>query len=462
MIVSSGIHRRSKQTMASNLLKHETKIYIDLQALFYTFAAIVFFIPPMVENIVANISYADAFLNIVRVLIILTMLVFSLTQKTLKLTTMEIALITFAIWGFIVTLVNESGHLFQYVGSVFFKIIAMIFLVNNMTNGKEAKTIGGIAHYFTALIWINAVLMILFPHGLFMSSVGAVVKRTNWIFGSKNNVTLYAIVVLCVLYIENLRIKCVFNYITVAIFAIEIACMGPAGVEVLGGSTTAIFVLFVFCFASLIQNTVVFQLIERKSTLPYIALFSLFLCMLIWYISLNQSGTINEVLNNVLNNFGKDTSFSNRDLVWENVLHSIRQHPFVGRGFHPVQFQIGTEKTASMYSFWGSIAYYYGLIGIIILLVVFSLCERINVDSKNTNSKPRFVLKLGIALLTIFGLMNDMYNWSCLLFLMELYNHSETLNVNCLSAKRIRLIFRRTAYMLQPNLIQQESHTTDS
>lgn len=448
--------------MTGNSQKHETKIHIDLQALFYIFAAIVFFLPPMVENIVANISYVDATLNIVRMLLILMMIVLSLTRKTFKLTTMEIALITFAVWGFIVTFVHESGRLFQYSGSVFFKIIAMIFLVNKMTNGKEEKAISGIAHYFTALIWINAVLMILFPHGLFMSSVGAVVKRANWIFGSKNNVTLYAIVVLCVLCIENLRIKRVFNYITVAIFAIEIACMGPAGVEVLGGSTTAIFVLFVFCSASLIQNTVVFQLIEKKTTLLYIALFSLFLCMLIWYISLNQSGMINEVLNNVLNIFGKDTSFSNRDLVWKNVLHSIGQQPFVGCGFHPVQFQIGTTKTASMYGFWGSIAYYYGLIGIIILLVVFSLCEKINVDSKNTNCKPRFVLKLGIALLMIFGLMNDMYNWYCLLFLMELYNHSETLNVNCSSAKHIRFKFRRTAHVLRPIPIRHESHTADS
>lgn len=448
--------------MAGSLLKHEVKICIDLQALFYIFAAIVFFIPPMVENIVANIYYADAILNVVRVLLILMMLVFSLTRKTLKLTSMEIALITFAIWGFIVTFVYESGHLFQYSGSVFFKIIAMIFLVNNMANEKEKITISGIAQYFTALIWINAVLMILFPHGLFISSVGAVVKRANWIFGSKNNVTLYAIVVLCVLYIENLRIKRVFNYITVAIFALEIACMGPNGVEVLGGSTTALFVLTVFCVVSFFQNTVFFQLVERKTTLLYIALFSLFLCMFIWYISLNQSGMINEVLNDVLNIFGKDTSFNNRDLVWKNILHSIGQHPIVGRGFHPVQFQIRTAKTASMYGFWGSIVYYYGFIGIIILLVVFSLCERINVDSKNTNSKPRFVLKLGIALLMIFGLMNDMYNWYCLLFLMELYNHSETLNVNCSSVKHIRFKFRRTAHVLQPIPIRQESHTTDS
>ena len=115
--------------MTGSLLKHEVKICIDLQALFYIFAAIVFFIPPMVENIVANIYYADAILNVVRVLLILMMLVFSLTRKTLKLTSMEIALITFAIWGFIVTFVYESGHLFQYSGSVFFKIIAMIFLV---------------------------------------------------------------------------------------------------------------------------------------------------------------------------------------------------------------------------------------------------------------------------------------------------------------------------------------------
>lgn len=462
MKVSSDIHRRSKQAMTNIPLKRETKIYIDLQALFYVFAAIVFFIPPMVENIVANISYADAALNIGRMLLILMMLVFSLTRKAFKLTTMEIALITFAFWGFIVTFAHESERLFQYSGSVFFKIIAMIFLVNNMTNGKEEKVISGIAHYFTTMIWINAVLMILFPHGLFMSSVGAVVKRANWMFGSKNNVTLYAIVVLCVLYIENLRVKRVFNYVTVAIFAIEIACMGPNGVEVLGGSTTALFVLTVFCVVSFIQNTALFQLVERKTTLLYIALFSLFLCVLIWYVSLNQSGMINEVLNNVLNIFGKDTSFNNRDLVWKNVLHSISQHPLVGRGFHPVQFQIGTAKTASMYGLWGSIAFYYGLIGIIILLAVFSLCERINVDSQNTNSKPRFVLKLGIALLMIFGLMNDMYNWYCLLFLMELYNHSETLNVNCSSTKRIRLKFRRTAYALSPIPIQQESQTVDS
>lgn len=461
MKVGSDIHRRRKQAMTDNSLKREAKIYIDLQALFFTCAAMFFLIPPIVENIVTNVPHADATLNIARILFVLMMLVFSLTRKTLKLTTMEIALIVFAIWGFIVTLVHASERLFQYSGSVFFKIIAMIFLVNNMTNGKEEKTISGIAHYFTALIWINAVLMILFPHGLFMSSVGAVVKRANWIFGSKNNVTLYAIVVLCVLYLDNLSSKRMFNYITVAIFAVEIACMGSNGVEVFGGSTTALFVLFIFGFVLFARDMAFFQLLERKVTLRCIALFSICLCLLVWHISLNRSGWINTILSDVLNVFGKDTTFSERDIVWNNLLQFITRHPFVGHGFCQFWFPMGIHaRSSSMYSFWGSIVFYYGIIGLSILLIAFFLCERDGRD--NRNEKQILVFKLGMMLVMMFGLVNEIHDWVYLIFLMELYNHSETLNVNCSSTKRIRLKFRRTAYALQPIPIRQESHTIDS
>lgn len=176
------------------------------------------------------------------------------------------------------------------------------------------------------------------------------------------------------------------------------------------------------------HNMAVFQFVERKITLQGIVLFSILLCVFIWYIGLNQSGIMNEVLNDVLNIFGKDTTFSDRDIVWTKMLHSIVQHPYVGHGFQQVQIQIGTRiRTTSMYSFWGSIVYYYGLVGIIILFVGFFLCEKIGVVRGNTNNKPRFVLKLMIALLMMFGLMNDMYNWYYLSFLMELYNHSDTL-----------------------------------
>ena len=414
--------------MSGSVIKPKGIIYVDLWAAFYTFVAVISFLPPILENIIADIPIADNLLNIVRLFLCLMMILHSLMRKTMRLTAMEIALLTFAIWGFLVTLAHEPEHLFWYSGSVGFKIVTMIFLVNNMENGEALKCIRGIARYFTGLIWLNAMFMVMYPHGIFMSSTGAIVERSNWIFGSKNNVVMYAIIVICVLYLDNLLYKKVFNYITFIIFTVEIACMGPRGIEIMRGSTTALFMLAFFSIAVLLRNIPVFKLFENAITVLGIALLSVFLCILIWYISLKETGILNEALNDILKIFGKDTTFSNRDIIWRIVSLSIAQHPFVGHGFQQMQFQIRTNmRVASMYSFWGSVTFYYGLIGSLILFVALYLSEKNTVGGSDASNEHRFVFKLGIAMFLVCGLMNEIYTWYCLIFLMEMYNHSETL-----------------------------------
>ena len=394
----------------------------NLQALFDTIAFAAFFSPPILSNIV----YLDYFINALRLVLFIAMAMIPLMKREMEFTITEILLFLFVGWGLFVMLINATDYLYQYAAGVAFKIVAMVFLVKNAIGRDLTKTIHGIAYYFIILIWANALLMIMYPKGIMRSSIGAVTERACWLFGSKNQVTVYAILAFLFLYLDSIRNEKLLNWMTIAVFMVEVICMGSNEVQFMEGSTTALFVTVLFAIATVLHGRRKLAPIERMFTMTQITIFSIILCVLIWYISWHGKELLNGILNDVLEKFGKDTTFSSRDIIWSNTFHAILERPVLGYGFKDFYFW-GDGRASSVYSFWGSTLLYYGLPGTIILIAAFLKCDNTkNIRRTHNGETLRFVSRCGFFLLMICGLVN-VIEWHFLILLIELCNYSEKL-----------------------------------
>ena len=351
-----------------------------------------------------------------------------LTAKKAVLTKFELSVILFLIWSFLVVLIKTPNDMIGYLRGTAFGIISSIVVGLYIFDGDCQKTVRYIAKFYAVSVWVNAVLMLLFPTGIIVSDEGAPIMRANWLYGSKNTVVFEISPILMFLLLDEcFRMEegeTVFgrNLTLLALF-LSVASMGSRRATWMAGSTTAIImILFFYICAFMGQSKIIFKL-QSILSIRKITILSIILTVFIYLLSQGNFPFLNAIISLT----GKTYSFSGRNYVWKETMQWICRNPIMGIGNKKLTFYIHSHKIlSSVYSFWMNILVRYGLIGFILCAGMFCFGVNNKIDYSDKNI---FFVRLAFLTAMIGGLMNVL-TWKNVIIILIIYEVYTSKNEN--------------------------------
>lgn len=213
--------------------------------------------------------------------------------------------------------------IFHWMNIIIFLLLGTCYWKDNMQDNTKYMTI-----VFSFLIYLNAVLLILFPEGLWTDEewVGRG-DPTRYLFGNYNMigfVCLLGIIVHALYTITTGKWRAnLFFLILVSI----------ASVLFVGSMTSTVSLIFLgLCI--LFKNAVTRHI--KLLTIVFIVIYVLFFMIIIWNgSSIDEISLATQFIEGTLS---KDTTFSNRTELWANAVYKIKQNPWIGFGVQNVEW----------------------------------------------------------------------------------------------------------------------------
>ena len=253
----------------------------------------------------------------------------------------------------------------------------------------------------------NFLSVLFFPHGVFVSSRNSSKDRVQWLFGSKNNISIYLIfclaIVIISLYVLNEkkgRALAKFIFYSFISFFPAVMC-GEFGIGLMSGSSSGIVGVglligmgFYLVFVPNKKNRVLANLIRPKVLLAVTLLFYVFILF-------SSLPLINYFVTQIL---GKELTFSNRVGGWQSAIYQIRKSLLFGYGERDIWLVLSNGKiTTYVYNSLLKVTLNYGIVGLalFILLIMNTSANRkrvLIVDS---------VIALGVCGVLVVGMMNE-------------------------------------------------------
>ena len=208
-----------------------------------------------------------------------------------------------------------------------FKIVVFVLAVDwRLREDKASVFMPLFGFVMTALVFFDALTVLLFPDGLYRDSSGI----SQWVLGSKNN-RLYWYVIDIALIVWNSRGKGKVRLPFVAAFLafLEVSMLASAS------STSAVALLL-----GIVAGVISIVFSKRKA----VPAFSYFVVLAI-YLGLNLlilGGSTGFLKDFVTGYLGKDLTFSDRTVIWGEVLALIQLKPEFGWGY------LGNEATSRL------------------------------------------------------------------------------------------------------------------
>ncbi len=214
---------------------------------------------------------------------------------------------------------------------------------------------------FTGLIYLNAILLILFPDGLWIDEdwIGRG-SPVRYLFGNYNQIGF-----VCLLAITTHSIYTFYTnkgflnlYVLLAVSIFSVIIVGSMT------STTGIVLLATYIlFRRRIKHP---MLLVGIFSIVYIAVFM----SIIWLgRSVEEFTLATNFIENILQ---KDTTFSERTIIWENAVSKIAQNPYIGYGIQDVDWNDEHLGGSGPHNLWlmlllqGGIVLCMSFIGIVI------------------------------------------------------------------------------------------------
>lgn len=253
--------------------------------------------------------------------------------------------------------------------------------------------------YYVSLVYIyaNALSMILFPNGIFISNAGSITERSQWLFGSKNNMPIYMTLFSFTIMMNGNRttFKKVLNTITIIVACCSTISAGEMGLAFMEGSSTGI-------VTSGISLVAIYYLIipEKKKKRKFAPLTVKRVLVIMGILNIILLGGVSiPIINSfIINVLGKNLTYTNRIYIWANVMNYIRKSPIIGHGIESVIFY--RNGATSTYNIFLGLLKAYGIPSVLILLTML-----LNIpDSKKQNYQ---LLLMGLFAVFINGLMSQ-------------------------------------------------------
>lgn len=275
---------------------------------------------------------------------------------------------------------------------VFTLMNVMIFLLLGAKYWTQdmRSSLKGLIYIFSALVYINAVLLILYPEGLWEDPNW--VDRgnpTRYLFGNQNQtgfVCFLAITTQCI-YTFAYK-KGYFNLILLTIISL-------ASVLFLGSMTSAIGIFLMMAY----------MLCNRLFKYPkgwliaFAVIYTLLFTFIVWYG--NDIEQIKWATAFVEDTLSKDTTFSKRTVIWANAVDWIKESPLVGYGIQNAEWNDDHLEGSGAHNLLVMLLLNGGFVFCLsfLYIVIYAVREALAVHSKATTAA---VMSLCVLLVMAF------------------------------------------------------------
>jgi len=318
------------------------------------------------------------------------------------------------LWWILYVLIAYAQHTTTGFMPIFLWLnITIILLIGNLY-WKDNFEIGlkHLSILFGGLVYLNAILLILFPEGLWIDNnwVGRG-SPVRYLFGNLNQtgfVCLLAIATHSVYTFHTHR-----GYLSLCLLVV----VSLGSVIFLGSKTSLVCLLlyttFLICHRAIKRPTLVLLL----GSFVYV----LFFILIIWQgSSIETYPLITRFIENTLQ---KDITFSERTSIWSNAVYTISLSPFIGHGIQGMTWNDEHLGGSGPHNLWLMILLQGGFtlclyfIGIIVYTLKLSL---------KTTHTPNIAASFALCTLLIMSLF-ETYNIVFIFFLIQITYYTTTL-----------------------------------
>ena len=322
-------------------------------------------------------------------LLVLGILVLPKIQQVIKFDKFNLMVIGWWIFYVINTFLHPSD---VGITPVFTLMNVMIFLLLGAKYWTQdmRSSLKGLVYIFSALVYINAVLLILYPEGLWEDPNW--VDRgnpTRYLFGNQNQtgfVCFLAIATQCI-YTFAYK-KGYFNLILLTIISL-------VSVLFLGSMTSAIGIFLMMAY----------MLCNRLFKYPkgwliaFAVIYTLTFTFIVWYG--NDIEQIKWATAFVEDTLSKDTTFSKRTVIWANAVDWIKESPLVGYGIQNAEWNDNHLEGSGAHNLLVMMLLNGGFVFCLsfLYIVIYAVREALTVHSKATTAA---VMSLCVLLVMAF------------------------------------------------------------
>lgn len=300
--------------------------------------------------------------------------------------------------------------LFHWLNIIIFLLIGVCYWQNDIVN-----SIKYIANIFSFLIYVNAVLLLLFPDGLWVDHewIGGG-NSARHLFGNYNQIGF-----VCLL---GITAQAMYTFATKrGRFNLFILLIVSIGSVILVGSMTSTVGLCI-----LGAYIILHQYIKRPKI--YLTIFTIFyiafFIIIVWYgTSIEEIELMTKFVENVLS---KDTTFTHRTELWSNSVYKIQQSPWLGFGIQSIEWNLTHINGSGPHNLWLMLLLQGGIVlcGGFVINVIFVVRKALNAATSASI--------LGIVSICVFFLMSlfEAYNIIQTFLLLQLIYYSPLLQIN--------------------------------
>lgn len=275
---------------------------------------------------------------------------------------------------------------------VFTLMNVMIFLLLGAKYWTQdmRSSLKGLIYIFSALVYINAVLLILYPEGLWEDPNW--VDRgnpTRYLFGNQNQTGF-----VCFLAIAT---QCIytFAYKKGYLNLILLTIISLASVLFLGSMTSAIGIFLMMAY----------MLCNRLFKYPkgwlitFAVIYTLLFTFIVWYG--NDIEQIKWATAFVEDTLSKDTTFSKRTVIWANAVDWIKESPLIGYGIQNAEWNDDHLEGSGAHNLLVMLLLNGGFVFCLsfLYIVIYAVREALTVHSKATTAA---VMSLCVLLIMAF------------------------------------------------------------
>ena len=280
----------------------------------------------------------------------------------------------------IVYLINTFLHptdvgvtpIFTWLNVAIFLLIGKKYWAEDMRSSLKILSI-----IFSLLIYINAILLILFPEGLWIDPewVGRG-NPTRYLFGNQNQTGFVCFM--------TIAMQCIYTvaYNEGRSNLILLIIISLTTVLFLGSMTSAV---GIFLMAAYIVCHRFFQK-PKIWLIVFAALYTLMFIFIIWYG--NDIEQIKWATIFIEDTLSKDTTFSNRTIIWANAVDLIKESPLTGYGIQNTEWNDEHLEGSGAHNLIVMLLLNGGLVFCLsfVYIVVYAIREALTVHSKVTTA----------------------------------------------------------------------------
>lgn len=317
-------------------------------------------------------------------------------------------------WWFaytVLTYIFASGMgltpIFRWLNVIIFLLLGSCYWKNDYRNSLKP-----IAQAFSFLIYLNAILLVLFPEGLWIDTewVGRG-DNTRHLFGNYNQigfVCLLGITAQALYSLTTGRGKTNLFFLTL---------VSIASVVGVGSMTSAVGLTI------LAGYLIIHKRVKRPRIFLWIflALYITFFMLFIWFgTSIEEVQLISKFIEGTLS---KDSSFSGRTVIWENALYKIQQSPWIGHGIQNVEWNDTYLGGSGTHNLWLMLILQGGYIFCFTFICIFTFVMRRALKTSSIQTT------LGVVSLCVLMLMSlfETFNLIQIFLLMQFIYYSPML-----------------------------------